>query len=82
MLHEKYYSTENYLVQTQSQTRSSGIKLPEVHGMGKNLGPNIKPEKQHANPIKGSVEKPCIGQCRVALRRRGSAPINQTIISP
>ena len=82
VLHEKYYNTENYLVQTQSQTRSSGIKLPEVHGMGKNLDPNIKPEKQHANPIKGSVEKPCIGQGRTGLRRRRSAPISQTIISP
>ena len=49
VLHEKYYNTENYLVQTKSQARSSGIKLPEVHGMGKNLDPNIKPEKQHAN---------------------------------
>ena len=45
VLHEKYYNTENYLVQTQSQTRSSGIKLPVVHGVGKNLDPNIKPEK-------------------------------------
>ena len=35
VLQEKYYNTENYLVQTQSQTRSSGIKLPELHGMGK-----------------------------------------------
>ena len=41
VIHEKYYYTENYLVQTQSQTRSSGIKLPEVHGVGKNLDPNI-----------------------------------------
>ena len=28
VLHEKYYNTENYLVQTRSQARSSGIKLP------------------------------------------------------
>ena len=48
--------------------------------MGKNLDPNIKPEKQHANPIKGSIEKPHIGQGRAGLRRR--SPINQTIISP
>ena len=50
--------------------------------MAKNLDPNIKPEKQHANPIKGSVEKPYIGQGRAGLRRKRSAPINQTIISP
>ena len=55
-LHEKYYNTESYLVQSRSQARSSGIKLPEVHGVGKNLDPNIKPEKQHANPIKSSIE--------------------------
>ena len=78
VLHEKYYdmeNTENYLVQTRSQTKSSGIKLPEVHGMGKNLDPDIVPEKQHANPIKDSTEKPHIGQGRAGLRRRRSAPI-------
>ena len=47
-------------MQTRSQARSSGIKLPEVHCVGKNLDPNIEPEKQHANPIKGSIEKPHI----------------------
>ena len=55
VLHEKYYNIENYVAQTRSQARSSGIKLPEVHGMGKSLAPNTKPEKQHANPIKGSM---------------------------
>ena len=57
MLHEKYYDIENtgnYLVQTRSQTKSGGIKLPEVHGMRKNLDANILPEK-HPNPIKGSI---------------------------
>ena len=48
--------------------------------MGKNLDPSIKPEKQHAHPIKGSIEKPCIDQGRAGLRRRRPAPINQTII--
>ena len=67
---------ENYLVQTRSQAKSSGLKLLEVHDMGKNLDPNIKPEKQHANPIKGSVVKPCIGQCRAGLKRKRSGPIN------
>ena len=28
VLHEKYYNMENYLVQTLSQKRSIGIKLP------------------------------------------------------
>ena len=70
---------KNYLVQTTSQARSSSIKLLEVHGMGKNLDPNIKPEK-HDNPIKGSMEKPHIGQGGVGLKRKRSNPINQTII--
>ena len=82
VLHETYYNTENYLVQTRSQVRSSGIKLPEVHGMGKNLDPNIKPEKQHANPIHGSIEKPCIGEGRAGLKRKRPGPINQIINPP
>ena len=48
----------------------------------KNLDPNIKPEKQHANAIKGSVVKPCIGQGRAGLKRKRSDPINQTINQP
>ena len=32
VLHKNYYNTENYLVQTRCQARSSGIKLPEAHG--------------------------------------------------
>ena len=82
VLHTKLLNTENHLVQTRSQARSRGIKLLQVHGMGKNLDPNIKPEKQHANPIKGSIEKPHIGQGRVGLKRKRLDPINQTIILP
>ena len=47
VLQENYYKMDSYLVQTRSQARSSGIKLPEVHGMRKNLDPYIKLEKQH-----------------------------------
>ena len=50
--------------------------------MRRNLNPNILQEKKHSNPIKGSIEKPCIGQGRAELRRIRSAPINQTIIPP
>ena len=48
VLHKKYYNlgnTENYLVQTQSPIDSGGVKFPEVHGVRKNLDPNILPEK-------------------------------------
>ena len=43
-----YYNIGNsvkYLVQKQSQAKSSGIKLPEVHGISKGLDPNIKLRK-------------------------------------
>ena len=50
--------------------------------MRKNLDPNINPEKQHINPIKGRVVKPHIGQGRAGLKRKRSDPINQTINPP
>ena len=58
-----------------SQTRSSGIKLSEVHCVSKNLDPNIQPEKQNILPLKVneiSQEKPKISQ------RRRPPPINQS----
>ena len=82
VLHENYYNIENYLVQTGSQARFSGIKLPEVHVMEKNSDPNKKTRKQHANPIKGSIVKPHIGQSRAGLKRKRSDPINQAINPP
>ena len=82
VLHKNYYNTENYLVQPRSKARSSSIKLLEVHGKGKNLDPNMKPEKQHANPIIDSIEKPCTGHSSAGLRRKRPDPINQTIIPP
>ena len=76
ILDDNYYN-EKYLIQTRSQAKTSGIKIPEVHGMGKNLDPNLKPEKQHAISKQGSMERPHIGQGRVGSRRRRSDPINQ-----
>ena len=50
--------------------------------MGKNLDPNIKPEKQHANSKQGSVARPHTDQGRAGLRRKRPNPINQTINQP
>ena len=50
--------------------------------MRKNSDPNMKPERQHANPIKGSIVKLGIGQGRAGLKRKRSDPINQTINQP
>ena len=33
VLQENYYKIDSYLVETRSQAGSSGLKLPEVHGM-------------------------------------------------
>ena len=82
ILNDNYYNIEKYLIQMRSQATSSGIKPPEVHGMGKNLDPNMKPEKQHANSKQGSVERPCTGQGRAGLKRKKPDPINQIINQP
>ena len=76
ILDDNYYN-KKYLIQTRSQAKSSGIKLPEVHGMGKNLDPNLKPEKQHIIPKHGGKERPHVGQERAGSRRERPDPINQ-----
>ena len=78
VLYDKYYNIgnlEKYLVQTQSQAKSSGIKLLEVHGLSKGLNPNIQPEKQVMKPVISKVKeipqtKPRLGQGRVGLRQK------------
>ena len=42
--------TDEYLVQTRSQAKSSGIKIPEIHGANKGLDPHVKPGKQRPLP--------------------------------
>ena len=69
---------DKYLVQTRSQVRSSGIRLPEIHGAHKELDPHAQPGKQKSSPIqtinKGipthPIPKPRIGQGRARLRRK------------
>ena len=36
---------EKFLIQTCSQAKMSGTKLQEVYGVGKELDPNLRPEK-------------------------------------
>ena len=50
--------------------------------MGENLNPYLKPEKQHAIPKQGSMERPCIGQRRAGSSRKRPDPINQSINQP
>ena len=77
MLHKRYYkikANERYLVQMHSQTKSSGIKLPEVHGMKKTLDTNLLPKKHKVIPeIKKIIEnKLRLGQGRAGIRCRKS----------
>ena len=40
-----------------SQTKTSGTKLLEVHGVEKGLNPNLRPGKQHAIPKQGKSKR-------------------------
>ena len=52
VLHDRYYNIrgmrmeDKYLVQTRSQAKSSGTKLPEVDRVDKGIIPHVRPEKQ------------------------------------
>ena len=75
VLQNKYYNVneneEKYMVQTRSQTKASGVQLPEVHGSRKRLDPHKIPEKQ-PQPVMGldGERKPRIGQGRAGVRRK------------
>ena len=51
------FGNEKYLIQTHSQAKTSGTKLPDVHGVQKGLDPNLRPEKQHTIPKQGKSER-------------------------
>ena len=76
------FCIDKYLIQMQSQAKSSGIRLLEVHGMRKNLDPNLRPEKQHTLPKQGSVERLHVGQGRARSKRKRPDPINHAINQP
>ena len=78
VLENKFYD-DKYLIQMRSQAKSSNIKLLEVHGMRKNLDPNLKPERQHTLPKQGSMERPHAGQERAGSTRKKPDPINHAV---
>ena len=81
VLDDNYYN-KKYLIQMRSQAKSSGIKLLEVHSVGKNLDLNLKLEKQHTIPKQGSKERPHIGQGRASSRGKRPDSMNQSINQP
>ena len=48
---------EKYLIQMHYQATSSGTRLLEVHGVQKELDPNLRPEKQHTMSKQGKLER-------------------------
>ena len=76
------FNDSKYLVQMHSQAKSSGTKLPEVHGVEKSLDLNLGPEKQHAITKQGMPERPQMGQGRAGSKRRKPDPISQAINQP
>ena len=75
VLQDKYYNVgkneEKYMVQNRSQTKVSGVQLPEVHGLRKRLDPHRIPEKQPQPIVELDVDrKPRIGQGRPGVRRK------------
>ena len=81
VLQDKYYNVnkngEKYMVQTRSQTKASGVQLPEVHGSRKRLDPHNIPEKQ-PQPITGLdvKRKPRLSQGKAGVRRKALPPLD------
>ena len=42
--------TNKYLIQTRSQAKSSGIKVPEIYGANQGINPHVKPGRQRPLP--------------------------------
>ena len=72
-------NSEKYLIQTHSQAKMSGAKLPEVHGVQKELDPNLRTKNQHTISKQGKFERLQMGGGRAGSRRRKPDPINQAI---
>ena len=80
--YNNHFSSEKYLIQTYSQAKTCGAKLPEVHEVQKELDPYLRPEKQHAISKQDKFERLQMGQGRAGSRRRNPDPINQAINQP
>ena len=74
-LYETYYRVkpkDQYLVQTQSQMKATGIMLPEVHGMKKTLDIKVLPEKQKPQTQTKQVGKniPKLARGRAGIKHK------------
>ena len=76
------YQASTRLVQTCSQAKTSGTKLPDIYRVQKSLNPNLRPEKQHAIAKQEKPEMLQMGQGRAKSKRRKPDPISQAINQP
>ena len=92
VLHSRYYNInegkKGNIYFRQSQAKSSGITLQEVHGVDKGKHPNILPEKQVIRPIislevEGVTQnKPRLGQGRAGIKQKIKLPVPHHFIHP
>ena len=76
-LYGNYYSInieDQYLVQMRSQTKVTGITLPEIHGAKKMLDMNVLPEKQKPQIHVEQVDKnrPRLWRGRTGIKHKKS----------
>ena len=82
-LYETYYRVEladKYLVQTQSETRAAGVKLPEVHGTRKMITVHMPIEKQKPQIQEKQVDKNKLklGRGRAGMQCKYPQPVADT----
>ena len=76
ILYKNYYSIEIedwYLVQTRSQTKATGIMLPEIHSTKKMLDTNVLPEKKkpqiHGKQVDKNIQGLGRGRAGIKCKR-------------
>ena len=84
--YETYYRIETmdkHLVQTCSQTKATGINLPQVHSARKALITSMPLEKQKAQIQRKQVDKnrPKLGRGRTGMQHKHLQPVADTLIS-
>ena len=85
ILRDRYYNMgqekeSRYQVQTQSQAKTSRIKLLAEYGVDKGVDPSVKPEKQILKAVKLAMElnpqsTPRLGQGTAGLWRKMKIPV-------
>ena len=87
VLFQRKSTTSNVTTEWEIYTKTSGISLPEVHGIGKGSDPNMLPEKQVIKPITSEMKgvtqtKPRLGQGRAGIKWRIKLPVPHHFINP